>query len=119
MNIMDRIDTLFSCGFSTESDYDDLCRIVDVFDKRCGIELTEENAGIMITHMASAFRRNRTDETVEPLDAKVFAEAMSSEAFPLAESIVDEIIGSISNAVSENEKEFFLIHICSLLEEES
>ena len=118
MDIMTRVDTLLECDFSTPEDHDDLCKVIAVFQERHGFALTEENAGIMITHIAAAFRRNRTGEAIEPL-ADAFEEVKESAHFPMATAIMDEIARQVINEVSDTEREFFLLHICSLLANEN
>ncbi len=118
MDIMMRVDTLLESEFSTEEDHADLCKVIAIFQERHGLAITEENAGIMITHMAAAFRRNRTGELIEPL-ADAFEEVKESPHFPMATAIMDEIARQVSNEVSDNEREFFLLHICSLLVNEN
>lgn len=115
MDIMERINMLKQCGFSTEEDHADLCEIVRIFTDEYNIPITEENAGVMITHIAAAFKRNRTGEKVEPLDREVYKEAVQSEEYMTANEIMDKIVSAISGEVSETEREFFIVHICMLL----
>lgn len=115
LDIMTRIDLLFECGFSTKEDYDDLCKIVAIFKDRCNIALTEENGGIMITHIAAAFKRNQSGEEISPLRDSVFEDVKDSPQFALASELVEEIESQITNTISEKERKFFFLHICTVL----
>ena len=115
MDIMTRINLLRESEFSTEEDYDDLCAIVRLFKEGYKIEVTEENGGFMITHMAAAFRRNRIGEEILPLDEAVWEDVTETPEFALAGEIIKAIEAQITNPISEKERKFFFLHICSVL----
>ena len=115
MDIMNRIKLLHESGFSTREDYEDLCKIVSIFNEEYNIWLTEENSGIMITHIAAAFSRNKTGEEISPLGIDSWAEIEGLPQFKLADEIIYKIESEITNEISENERKFFFLHICTLL----
>ena len=119
MDIMERIGLLLQCGFSDKEDYDDLCKIISIFRDDFKIELTEENSGVMITHMAAAFKRNTTGEEISPLDESVFEDVEDSDMYALANEIVTKIESGIENRITGEERKFFLLHICTLLDKVS
>ena len=115
MDIMNRIKLLYESGFSTREDYEDLCKIVSICKDEYHIPLTEENGGIMMTHIAAAFHRNRTGEEISPLDIDLWSEVEGSPQFELASSLVERMETEITNEISGNERKFFFLHICTLL----
>lgn len=116
MDIMERINILRDTEFSTEQEYKDLVSIVALFQEEFNISLTEENAGVMITHMAAAFRRNRTKESIDGLDPVVVEQMEASGEYSGAVEILREIQNTIENKVNAIEEEYFLLHISNFLE---
>lgn len=115
MELMERIELLKEYGRMDETGYRDILFILDLFRANYRIELTEDNAGIMITHMSSAFYRNAAGEEIDALDAGILEEIGQIPEYPKAEQILDSIIEGIENELSQKERDYFLVHICNLL----
>ena len=115
MELMERIELLKEYGRMDETSYQDILFILDLFKENYRIELTEDNAGVMITHMSSAFYRNVTGEEINALDAGILEEIKQIPEYPKAKQILDSIIEGIENALSQKERDYFLVHICNLL----
>lgn len=115
MSIMPRIDLIKEYGLADSMAYDDLVTIVGLMDSRFGITLTEDNAGVMITHIAAAFQRNTTGEAISPLVPEVVEGLRSDESYVKACEILDVICSTIKNPLSEAERDFVLLHLCSLV----
>lgn len=115
MELMDRVLTLKEYNMMNEVAYHDILFIIKMMEEKYNIHLTEENAGVMITHITSAFRRNETGEEVEELSKSMFDEIRSLEEYPLAVEILDSMIVNIKNQVSQKERGYFLVHLCNLL----
>jgi len=115
IDIMERLNILISSDFINEEEYMDLLKVLDIFRNKYGYDICEENGGMMITHMAAAFRRQRTGESVAPLSDKIVSGIEKSPHFSKAKIILDEITMHIKSSVCEKEGEYFLLHICSFL----
>ncbi len=115
MDLAPRLEIIKSCNLTSESGYADLLTIVDIFKKDFDIELTEENAGVMITHLASAFKRIETGEAVNPLDPGLVEQMKEEPVFPLTQRIVDAVLSRIRNPLSADEQDFLLVHVGTLL----
>ncbi|MFZ2539480.1 MAG: hypothetical protein WAX04_11335 [Oscillospiraceae bacterium] len=117
MDIMERINILKECDIADEVAHSDLAKMVELLGEQFGITLTEENAGVMVTHFAAAFKRNRTGETVEPL-AQVAVEGLQEDlSYQKACTIFTAISDKIENTFSKEEQQFALLHLCTLLSE--
>ncbi|TCL60121.1 hypothetical protein EDD76_103314 [Kineothrix alysoides] len=114
MDIMERINIMKDYDLIDQIIYNDLAAIIDVF-KESGILLNEENAGIMITHIASAFIRNKTKEKIESLDREIIKDMQNDPMFDEACRIFCMIKSRIQNHFNEIEREFALVHICTVL----
>ena len=115
MDIMERIDIMKECGLSSEQEHKDLCAVVRLCKDEFGIALTEENAGVMITHIGAALRRVRTGEAVEPLDPEVYAQAAEEPEYERAQKIVARLLETLTAALPEEERQFFLVHVVQVL----
>ncbi|MDF2613460.1 MAG: hypothetical protein K0S71_1246 [Clostridia bacterium] len=112
---MERINLLKEYGIVNESGYEDLLTIKRVFAEKFNIILTEENAGVMITHIATAFKRLETKEKVNPIDENVLEELKKEEVYIKAAEILKCLKEAVRNQLSKEEDTFILVHICTLL----
>lgn len=117
MDIMERVELLKSCELVNEKGYKDLLAIIQVFHEQ-GIRLTEENGGMMITHIAAAFKRVDDKEKVEPLDPLVVEALQEESIYEQAVGIIQAVKRSICYVLSEDEYAFILVHIARVLESE-
>lgn len=115
MELMDRVMALKEYKMMNDIAFKDILFIINLFKEEYQITLTEENAGIMITHMSSAFRRNDTGEEIDALCTSTLEEICEAQEYPRAKQILDSIIAGIENELSQKEREYFLVHICNLL----
>ncbi|SHO43917.1 PRD domain-containing protein [Anaerocolumna xylanovorans] len=115
MELMERIRLLQEYGMMDETAFEDILTIIKLFKEEYGIELTEKNAGIMITHMSSAFHRNVTGEEIDAMDAGIVEEIKQVPEYAKAGQILVSIVSGIKNNLSKKEMEYFLVHICNLL----
>lgn len=116
MDIMDRVNLMKECGLADDAAYADLVTVIRVFHNDFQFEITEENAGVMITHLGAAIRRQKTGEKVEPLDRGVLEQARSEPVYPTAQKILDRIRRVTATRLPPEEEEFLLIHICNTLQ---
>lgn len=114
-DIMDRIDLFQELGMITFDDKQDLLVLVDILQTELKIKITEENGGILVTHVAAMFKRNKTGEDVGALDESVIKELVENEFYKESTEVLETIILKIENEVSELEKNYLLLHLCTLL----
>lgn len=110
-----RIETLYECGFVDETGKADLYRIVEVL-QRHGIETTDENTGVLVTHVAAALKRSADGEVVTPLDPNVLEQVKEIKRYEEAVAIQQEVLNSMTNKLSADEQDFVLVHIGTILE---
>ena len=115
MDIMDRINVMKEYGIVDDTAYNDLVTIVSTMRKQFDITLTEENAGVMITHIASAFGRNRSGEMIDAVAAAASGGLREDPGYDKAVEILSELRRNIKNDLSEIEQEYVLLHLCTLL----
>lgn len=116
MDIMDRINLMKECALIDETAYADLLSIVKIFRDDFQFDLTEENGGIMITHIGAAIKRLKAGEKIEPLDREILNQTEEEPACPTARKILDKIRKETISCFPPAEEEFLLVHICNTLE---
>jgi transcriptional antiterminator len=82
-------------------------------------ELTQQKAEMFTTHLAMAAERMRRGEGVDQMDDAVWREVKESGDYPRASRFLEQLLALWPETFPENERRFLLLHICSLLREES
>lgn len=115
MDIMERIDLMRGCDLIDEKGCQDLCEIIAQC-KEIGVLLTEENAGVMMTHIGAAFKRITTGEVVEPLDVEIIRQLQEEENYPVALELIKIFKENLHHVLSDEEYNFILVHLMNVLE---
>ncbi len=113
--LSERIEVLRSCGFVDDPGMRDLNRIAEVLVSECGVSRDDEVLGTLITHVAAALKRARDGEKINPLAADIISDVEDSEVYPEALRIQRELLDSMENDLSADERDFVLVHIGGLL----
>lgn len=111
----ERIEVLRSCGFVDDSGVRDLSKIAEILVSECGVSRDDEVLGTLITHVAAALKRSRDGEKINPLAADVISDVKGSDIYPEALRIQQEILDSMENDLSADERDFVLVHVGGLL----
>ena len=114
-SIMERINVLSELNLINDVDRLDLMSLIKIIETQLKIEVTEENGGILITHVSAMFQRNKSGEQLEPLEKEIVLELQASVHYDSAIQVAEEIISVIENNVSEAEKGYLLLHLCTLV----
>jgi hypothetical protein len=92
-------------------------RVIERFKDHWRIELTEENGGRMVTHLALALMRINQNEDVIPLEQVQYDEFRGSEFFPRSIEITDDLCAWTPLELPEPERRYIVINICLILDE--
>jgi transcriptional regulatory protein LevR len=118
MDIMERINVMKDCDLIDDLGYQDLLTVKRILSQDFQFDLTEENGGVMITHLGAAIKRLKTGETVEPLDPEVLIQAKEEPAYQTAVKILTQLKKVMVHVLPQVEEDFMLVHICNTLETE-
>lgn len=113
--LTERMETLRSVGIVDEVGYRDLERAVSLVSEACGIGAEDERLAPLVTHLAAAFGRGNGGETVCPISPHVLADVKASPLYPRMVEICDALTRSFENSLSEDERDFLLVHVGGLL----
>lgn len=111
----ERISILEQCGFVDATGRRDLEALADVVCQSCGVDRNDEVLGTLVTHVAAALKRARDGEKINPLSAEIVAEVRESPVYPEARRIQEAALAAMENELSEDEKDFVLVHVGGLL----
>lgn len=114
MDLNIRLNILKNAGQISEENYEKIILIIKHFKEEIGIELTEENGAMFITHLSSALSRIEKNELVNKIDDCIFNEVKNDINYIKTVEIVktiEKLIGIFPN----EERDFIEMHICTLL----
>ncbi len=110
-----RIDILEQSGFVDVQGRRDLDAMVRVLTEGYGLPRTDDALGVIVTHVAAAFKRAKDGETINPLAPEIVEDVRSSEVFDKAKEIADAVADAMQSELSEDERDFILVHVGGLL----
>lgn len=114
MELKIRLDILKDSGQITEDIYYRLVKVINLFKEKNGIELTEENGAMFITHLSSALKRMESNDIVNKMDELMLEEIKKDSNYNKTLEIVDEL-EKVTGKFPIEEKDFIEMHICTLL----
>jgi transcriptional regulatory protein LevR len=110
-----RIDILHQTGFVDETGRKDLEKLIKVLTQSYGFPHSDELLGVLVTHVATALKRQRDGKAINPIEDDILEDVRSSKVYPEANEIKDEIVASMTNRLSADEENFILVHVGGLL----
>ncbi|MCQ8212726.1 PRD domain-containing protein [Cetobacterium somerae] len=116
MNLQTRLEILNSSGAITDCTKDTMLNVIEMFNEKHNIKLTEENGAMMVTHLSMAIMRVKNNEPVKTIDEEVFKETLESEHIERANLIYDDLSEVLDVTLPEDEKKYMLVNICVILE---
>ena len=115
MDFSERFELYKEGGMITDADIEDVKAVIDLFQKRYGVTLEEENAASFIAHLCAAYGRLTTKEKVDELPEEVVKELESLDTYELSKKILKEVMEVTHNPLNETEQGYALLHINNLI----
>lgn len=115
MDLTLRLNILRDAGQIDDEIHDNLLKIIDIVKEKWGIELTEENGAMFITHMSIALKRIKENNIVEPMEDFLYEGLKKEKNFEKSEEMVNIFVQEINISIPEEEKSFIVMHLCTLL----
>lgn len=116
--LKNRLEIMKSANLLTQENEDLILKMIDMFNTKYNIKLSEENGSMLITHIVMYLKRIGDNEIVEPLDQDSIDEILASDKYKLANEILSDIEKQIFLFINSNEKAYILLHLINLLEHE-
>lgn len=115
MDLTLRLNILKDAGQIDDEIHNNLIKIIAIVKKEWGIELTEENGAMFITHMSIALKRIKENNIVAPMEAFLFEGLKKEKDFEKALGMMNTLEKETHISIPEEEKSFILMHLCTLL----
>ncbi|MGL6064536.1 MAG: PRD domain-containing protein [Fusobacteriaceae bacterium] len=116
MNLHTRLEILNNSGAITNCTKEVMVNVIQMFNEKHGIELTEDNGAMMVTHLSMAIMRVKNNEPVKAIDEEIFKEILESSYIEKANHIYKDLIEVLDVILPESEKKYMLVNICVILE---
>lgn len=116
MDLQTRLEILNISKAISNCTKDVMLKVIEMFNEKHNIELTEENGAMMVTHLSMAIMRVKNNEPVKTIDEEVFRETLESEHIERANRIYDDLSDVLDITLPEDEKKYMLVNICVILE---
>ena len=114
MDVLDqRLQILNQAGLLSNEHVKAANALRDLFLKRYGILLTEENSAAFFTHFCMALHRLEAGETVQALDETILSELADEFDYDVATFMADEI-QQLVIPLPEAERGYILTHLLAL-----
>jgi len=117
MSIEQRISVFVQLNTLTEQEANQLLEWIATLKEQFNIVITEENGSTLITHIASMIKRTRENDVILAMEPSIYGQLVTLAVFPLALDIHHSL--SLIFSIPEEEKDYLMLHICTLLKEES
>jgi len=115
MDLTERLNILLESGQITELVYNKLLKMIKAFPIKFGIELTEENGAMMITHIAQAIMRVEKGEKINEPDPLIIEQLKNEGQYMKMSDIYDKTCLLLEMDFPAYEKWFVLVHLGKLI----
>lgn len=113
MDLSVRLDILKNANMISEENYQIVQETIVFFKEKEGVQLTEENSAMFITHLCAALERIEKGENISPMDKAILMEIQEEEVFTKASQAMELWLSSYPQ-IPEEEKQYLLVHLCNL-----
>lgn len=113
--LRERLDILRGAGEISSDIKDTVIEFAQSFEKKYSMAMTEENASMLITHIAMALARIKRGEDINEMDEAALDEISQSKIcneLPAFYQIMEE---KLHIKLPKSEKGFIALHACTLL----
>jgi transcriptional antiterminator len=111
-----RLQILKDAGQISEETFEALMRVIEMFDNKWEIALTEDNGAMLITHLSVALERIKRGEEIEGIDSEIYNEIKNHSDFEKCKKVLENIEEEARISLPQNEETFIMMHLCTLFE---
>lgn len=114
-----RLNILKDSNQISQDTYEKVIHTIAMFKDKYEISLNEENGAMLITHLSCALERIKKGDELEKLEEFLVEQVKGNGNYKKAQAILSNIEDTIKIDMPMEEKNFMLMHICTLLEKEN
>ncbi|WP_028857208.1 PRD domain-containing protein [Psychrilyobacter atlanticus] len=116
MGLVFRLELLKKADQIDEEVFIAMNKVIELFKKNWGIELTEENGQMMVTHLSMALMRVKNGLPVNKIDEEVYQEVTESEFFEKGKEILEDMKSILPIELPNSERKYMLVNNTLILE---
>ncbi|MBS4536716.1 PRD domain-containing protein [Clostridium sp. D2Q-14] len=113
--LVQRLEILKGAGEISEKIKDVTLDFISKFEEKYSLEMTEENASMLVTHLAMALSRIKKGEKIEEMDEMALEEVKENEIYDDFPEFYDFIEKRLDIEIPESEKGYIALHGCILI----
>lgn len=113
--LLQRLKIMKDAKILSEENMEKVIAMINLLIKDYNISVTEENASILVMHVAMYLGRREKGD-IEGLDKDSIDDIKNSEHYIISKDIVEKLESEVFGTISENEKLFIILHMINMLE---
>jgi len=113
--LRERLAILKATGMISDEIGDSIIEFAKGFEEKYSLELTEENASMLITHLVMALARIQRGEEVNPMDELAMEEISHSEFYIELPEIYMPLEDKLRIRLPDSEKGYIALHACTIV----
>ncbi|RCW61048.1 MULTISPECIES: PRD domain-containing protein [Halanaerobium] len=95
-----------------------IVNLLKKFESDFAVEMTSENAAMLVTHLPMALMRIKRGEEVEDLDEAILAELKKEVYYSKCIEFIQKIESETEIEIPSGEKNYLALHFCNLIKQE-
>ncbi len=112
--LAERLDILEAAGEISGEVRDAVILFAQGFEKKYSLMLTEENAAMLVTHLAMALARIKKGEAVEAMDESSMEEIRQSGIYNELPELYEMLENKLEIRLPDSEKGYIALHACAI-----
>ncbi|WP_053243088.1 PRD domain-containing protein [Clostridium sp. DMHC 10] len=116
MNLEERIEILKNANQIDDNVQTSLRNIINMFWNDFNIKLTEENASMLITHLAVALQRIKQGKCEAGINEDAYKEIEQNEFYGKSVNALSKIAEICNIDIPHSEQTFIIMHLCTLFQ---
>ena len=113
--LRERLDILKEAGEISEEIGDTVTEFVQSFEQKYSLTMTEDNAAMLITHLAMALARIKKGEEINEIDEQIMDEIRQSNIYGELPGFYRTIEDRLQIELPDSEKGYIALHACAIM----
>lgn len=113
--ITQRLEIMLNAEMINQGDIDCIHTVTGMLEASFGIPVTGSQGNMFVSHVAMMLRRTRMGDDISPMSEPCLSSLHKEPVYPLAVRIEEALAKRCGVVITENEKLYVTMHICSLI----
>lgn len=113
--LRERLDILKEAGVISDDIRDAVIEFAESFEKKYSLTMTEENASMLITHLAMSLARIKNGEEINGMDELTMDEIRQSKIYGELPEFYGIFEDKLQIRLPESEKGYIALHTCAIM----